>query len=99
MVWSLASTITPMDARSARPPSSDGGGRLCYLGGNGFYWKVALSTERDGLIEIRRGEGGIRAWAAEPGEYYNQFDGEYASGRKGAGRSRYRPSPPAPNRR
>ena len=22
-------------------------------------------------------EGGIRAWAAEPGEYYNQFDGEY----------------------
>ena len=55
----------------------DGGGRLCYLGGNGFYWKVALSPERRGVIEIRRGEGGIRAWAAEPGEYYNQFDGEY----------------------
>ena len=55
----------------------DGGGRFCYLGGNGFYWKVALSPERDGVIEIRRGEGGIRAWAAEPGEYYNQFDGEY----------------------
>ncbi|MDH3712897.1 MAG: LamG domain-containing protein, partial [Gammaproteobacteria bacterium] len=55
----------------------DSGGRFCYLGGNGFYWKVALSPDRDGLIEIRRGEGGIRAWAAEPGEYYNQFDGEY----------------------
>ena len=55
----------------------DGGGRFCYLGGNGFYWKVALSPEKDGVIEIRRGEGGIRAWAAEPGEYYNQFDGEY----------------------
>ena len=55
----------------------DSGGRLCYLGGNGFYWKVALSPERRGVIEIRRGEGGIRAWAAEPGEYYNQFDGEY----------------------
>ena len=55
----------------------DGGGRLCYLGGNGFYWKVALSPEKRGIIEIRRGEGGIRAWAAEPGEYYNQFDGEY----------------------
>jgi N,N-dimethylformamidase len=53
------------------------GGRFCYLGGNGFYWKIALSPERDGVIEIRRGEGGIRAWAAEPGEYYNQFDGEY----------------------
>ena len=55
----------------------DAGGRFCYLGGNGFYWKIALSPEKDGVIEIRRGEGGIRAWAAEPGEYYNQFDGEY----------------------
>jgi N,N-dimethylformamidase len=55
----------------------NGGGRFCYLGGNGFYWKVALSNELDGVIEIRRGEGGIRAWAADPGEYYNQFDGEY----------------------
>jgi len=55
----------------------DHGGRLCYLGGNGFYWKVALAPGRSGVIEIRRGEGGIRAWAAEPGEYYNQFDGEY----------------------
>ena len=55
----------------------DGGGRLCYMGGNGFYWKIAANPERSGVIEIRRGEGGIRAWAAEPGEYYNQFDGEY----------------------
>lgn len=55
----------------------DGGGRLMYMGGNGFYWKIALSHEKPGQIEIRRAEGGIRAWAAEPGEYYNQFDGEY----------------------
>ncbi|MEM7405231.1 MAG: N,N-dimethylformamidase beta subunit family domain-containing protein [Pseudomonadota bacterium] len=55
----------------------DSGGRLAYLGGNGFYWKIATSPNKDGVIEIRRGEGGIRAWAAEPGEYYNQFDGEY----------------------
>ena len=55
----------------------DGGGRLVYLGGNGFYWKVARHKEAPGAIEIRRGEGGIRAWAAEPGEYYNAFDGEY----------------------
>jgi N,N-dimethylformamidase len=55
----------------------DGGGRLMYMGGNGFYWKIALSSERPGQIEIRRAEGGIRAWAAEPGEYYNQLDGEY----------------------
>ncbi|MET0568797.1 MAG: N,N-dimethylformamidase beta subunit family domain-containing protein, partial [Hyphomicrobiaceae bacterium] len=55
----------------------DNGGRFIYLGGNGFYWKVARHKEVPAAIEIRRGEGGIRAWAAEPGEYYNAFDGEY----------------------
>ena len=55
----------------------DGGGRLMYLGGNGFYWKVARHKDLAAAIEIRRGEGGIRAWAAEAGEYYNAFDGEY----------------------
>jgi N,N-dimethylformamidase len=47
----------------------DNGGRLIYLGGNGFYWKIALDPEKPGVVEIRRGEGGIRAWAAEAGEY------------------------------
>ena len=51
------------------------GGRLAYLGGNGFYWKVARRADRPGVIELRRAEGGIRAWAADPGEYYHQFDG------------------------
>ena len=51
------------------------GGRLVYLGGNGFYWRIARSPEYPGVIEIRRAEGGIRAWAAEPGEYYHAFDG------------------------
>lgn len=55
----------------------DHGGKLAYLGGNGFYWRVAIHPENHSLIEIRRGEGGIRAWAAEPGEYYNAFDGIY----------------------
>ncbi|MEL6373074.1 MAG: N,N-dimethylformamidase beta subunit family domain-containing protein [Pseudomonadota bacterium] len=55
----------------------DGGGHLCYLGGNGFYWRIATHSENPGILEIRRGEGGIRAWASEPGEYYNAFDGDY----------------------
>ena len=55
----------------------DEGGRLMYLGGNGFYWRVAVNESVPGAVEIRRGEGGIRAWAAEPGEYYNALDGEY----------------------
>ena len=28
-------------------------------------------------MEIRRAEDGIRAWASQPGEYYNSFDGNY----------------------
>ncbi|WP_187430299.1 N,N-dimethylformamidase beta subunit [Roseobacter fucihabitans] len=55
----------------------DGGGHLLYLGGNGFYWRVALHPESEDMLEIRRAEDGIRAWAAEPGEYYNAFDGTY----------------------
>lgn len=55
----------------------DGGGTLMYLGGNGFYWRIAVHGENDSLLEISRAEDGIRAWAAEPGEYYNAFDGGY----------------------
>ncbi len=53
------------------------GGHLAYLGGNGFYWRVAVSDAAPDTIEVRRAEGGTRAWAAEPGEYYNAFDGGY----------------------
>ncbi len=56
---------------------TESGGRLMYLGGNGFYWRVALSPKVPGAIEVRRTEGGIRTWAAEPGEYYHSFDGAY----------------------
>lgn len=55
----------------------DQGGHLNYLGGNGFYWRIAVHEENESLLEIRRAEDGIRAWAAEPGEYYNAFDGAY----------------------
>jgi N,N-dimethylformamidase len=53
----------------------DGGGRLMYLGGNGFYWRIACVPELPGMIELRRAEGGIRAWDAEPCEYHHQLDG------------------------
>jgi N,N-dimethylformamidase len=54
-----------------------GGGRLAYLGGNGFYWRVATSSIVPGVIEVRRAEGGIRAWDAQTGEYYHALDGAY----------------------
>ena len=56
---------------------TEGGGRLMYLGGNGFYWKIGTTPDQPGLLEIRRGESGMRAWAAEPGEYFNALDGGY----------------------
>jgi N,N-dimethylformamidase len=52
-----------------------GGGRLVYLGGNGFYWRVATNPECPEVIELRRAEDGNRSWAAEPGEYHHAFDG------------------------
>lgn len=55
----------------------DSGGKLIYLGGNGFYWKIARQPEMPGVLEIRRAEGGIRAWATDAGESYHQLDGGY----------------------
>lgn len=53
------------------------GGRLMYMGGNGFYWRVAFDENLPGVLEVRRAEDGTRAWIAEPGEYYHAFNGEY----------------------
>jgi N,N-dimethylformamidase beta subunit-like, C-terminal/Concanavalin A-like lectin/glucanases superfamily len=53
------------------------GGRLMYMGGNGFYWRIAHHPTRRGVIEVRRAEGGVRAWDALPGESYHSFTGEY----------------------
>ncbi len=53
------------------------GGRLLYLGGNGFYWRVAFSDAWPGAIELRRAEDGVRNWQTAPGESYHAFTGEY----------------------
>jgi N,N-dimethylformamidase beta subunit-like, C-terminal len=50
-----------------------GGGRVMYLGANGFYW----ITSRDGhWIETRRGRGSTRTWASRPGEEHHSTTGE-----------------------
>ena len=53
------------------------GRSLMYLGGNGFYWKIGRAASVPHLLEIRRAEAGMRVWESQPGEYYNQLDGEY----------------------
>jgi len=53
------------------------GGRMMYLGGNGFYWRVSFHPTLPGVIECRKSEDGIRAFAPLPGEFYSSFTGEY----------------------
>ena len=50
------------------------GGRLMYLGGNGFYWQIAFHRHERGIIECRKSEG-VRNFELEPGERHHSFDG------------------------
>lgn len=52
------------------------GGRLMYLGGNGFYWVTDVDPDRPHLVEIRRGINGTRAWTSDPGEVHHSTSGE-----------------------
>jgi N,N-dimethylformamidase len=63
------------------------GGRLMYLGGNGFYWVISYRDGEPEIMEVRKGEAGMRAWQAEPGEYYHATSAE----RGGIWRNRARP--------
>ena len=53
----------------------DGGGRVMYLGGNGFYWVTGVDPERPHIIEIRRWRG-TETWETEPGEVFLSTTGE-----------------------
>lgn len=66
------------------------GGRLMYLGGNGFYWVTSVDRERPHVIEVRRGNSATRTWDSPPGETHHSTTGEPG------GLWRYRGS--APNR-
>jgi N,N-dimethylformamidase len=63
------------------------GGRLMYLGGNGFYWVTTAPEDDPYLIEVRRGQAGTRVWESEPGEWHQAMTGE----RGGLWRHRGRP--------
>jgi N,N-dimethylformamidase len=53
-----------------------GGGRVMYMGGNGFYWVVSYHPEKPYVLEVRKGESGSRAWQAAPGELLHSTTGE-----------------------
>lgn len=66
----------------------ENGGRVMYLGGNGFYWVTSIDPQRPYLAEVRRGINGTRAWTSLPGELRHQTTGEQG------GLWRYRDRPP-----
>jgi N,N-dimethylformamidase len=61
------------------------GGRMMYLGGNGFYWVTSVHPERQDVIEVRRGNGGTRPWESEPGELHHSTTGEHGGHWRGRG--------------
>ena len=63
-----------------------GGGRVMYLGGNGYYWVTHPCPDDPACVEVRKLDVGSRAWQAEPGEGYLATSGE----RSGLWRSRGR---------
>lgn len=52
------------------------GGRLIYMGGNGYYWCIGFDDEDPSCMEVRKLDSGMRAWAAKAGEHYLQSTGE-----------------------
>ena len=52
------------------------GGRVMYLGGNGFYWVISKDRERPHIVEVRRGFVGTRTVTGEPGEGHHSTTGE-----------------------
>jgi N,N-dimethylformamidase len=52
------------------------GGRLMYLGGNGFYWVTSIHPTRPHVVEVRRGIGGTRTWESRGGELRHSTTGE-----------------------
>src|SRR3954471_1593079 len=50
------------------------GGRLMYMGGNGFYW-VTIMDPSGRWVEVRRREG-TEAWQGAPGESHHSLTGE-----------------------
>lgn len=80
--YTMVLTVTHPEYHTARTLDAiqdyiRNGGNFAYLGGNGFYWRVATSPHYPGAIELRRGESGVRMWETEPGECYQAFDGQF----------------------
>ena len=64
------------NGRAALEGYLSAGGRLMYLGGNGFYWVTSIDPERPWVLEVRRDNSGTRAWDAPYGERTHVYSNE-----------------------
>lgn len=62
------------------------GGRLMYIGGNGFYARIAFHPDIHGVAEVRRPEAPM-LWAADASQGHLAFTGEMAGTWSGVGRA------------
>lgn len=51
------------------------GGRVMYMGGNGFYWVTSVHPNAPHVLEIRK-YAGTRTWTTEPDERHHSTTGE-----------------------
>lgn len=63
-----------------------GGGRLMYLGGNGFHHRIAYHPTLPGVVEVRRPDA-PRLWAPDVSQGHHTFTGEPAGTWTGLGRA------------
>lgn len=55
-------------ARGAVEAYLNDGGKLMYLGGDGFYWVTSIDPLRPWIVEVRRDNSSTRCWDAPCGE-------------------------------
>jgi N,N-dimethylformamidase len=65
------------------------GGRMIYMGSDGFYWVIQFHPESNAVIEVRKGDGS-QAWRAAPGERHLSYTGEYGTLWRHRGRAPHR---------
>jgi len=66
------------------------GGRIMYLGGNGFYWVTSTDEDRPWIVEVRRDNSGTRTWDSPLGERTHVFDNEIGGLWRWRGKSPHR---------
>ncbi len=63
------------------------GGRIMYLGANGFFWVTSFTDESRAVVECRRGFAAQRNWTSHPAETFHSSTGEQGGAWLHRGRS------------